>query len=248
MPAVKSLIRDFVTHSVSKAIEEFELASAVKHQGLKGKAREIFVQRVFRPLLSNDFGLGSGTITDRYDNQSGETDVVLYCPEIMPPIDAKEAAGYFAIEGCIYAFEVKSVVTANEIKDAITKGQKLDTLDSIYVTNDGPISTRPITVLFGFSSDLISGPDHEFKRFRNLIDAAGLNRFGVPPIRVSCVLGKGYWYFGERDVNGQKEGRWFRSGSGGKHPEFVALVAGVLNTIKGTSKNSSRQVATNLTR
>src|SRR5215469_3260690 len=44
---------------------------------------------------------------------------------------------------------------------------------------------------------------------------------------------------GERDVNGQKERRWFRSGAGGKHQEFVALVAGVLNTIRSEKAKRS---------
>jgi hypothetical protein len=228
MPIVKNLIRDFVTRDVSKAIESYKLAASLKHQGLKGKAREIFVQQLFRPLLSADFGLGSGTITDKYGNQSGETDVVLYCPEIMPPIDAKEPAGYFPIEACIYAFEVKSVVTAAELKDAIKKAQAIDRLESIHFTNRGPASTRPIVTLFGFSSDLKSGPEKEFARFKALIDVAGPNKFGLPSIRVFCVVGKGYWFWN----NG-----WHRLGIETKHAEVLGLVAGVLNSIRAEKQN-----------
>jgi hypothetical protein len=74
MPAVDNLIRDFVTQDISAALESFEITKKVEHQGLKGKAREIFVQRLFESLLSHDF-------------RSRETDVILYCPEIMPARD-----------------------------------------------------------------------------------------------------------------------------------------------------------------
>jgi Domain of unknown function (DUF6602) len=214
MPAVDNLIRDFVTQDISAALESFEITKKVEHQGLKGKAREIFVQRLFESLLSHDF-------------RSRETDVILYCPEIMPARDPDEAAGYFPVEACIYTIEVKSTVSKAEISDAIKKGQALDQLESI-----GPASTRPITVLFGFSSDLKSGPDQEFNRFRSMINEAGLNRFGLPSVRVFCVVGKGYWYFARGNVDGKDGLYWFSSGATGEHPEMRALISGMINTIR----------------
>jgi hypothetical protein len=67
---VDNLIRDFITQDISAALESFEITKKVEHQGLKGKAREIFVQKLFRSLLSHDFRFGSGTITDRYGKQA----------------------------------------------------------------------------------------------------------------------------------------------------------------------------------
>jgi hypothetical protein len=228
---VDNLIRDFVTQDISAAIQSFEITKKVEHKGLKGKAREIFVQKLFRSLLSNDFRLGSGTITDRYGKQARETDVILYCPEIMPARDPDAPAGYFPIEACIYTIEVKSTVTKAEISDAIKKGQALDQLEAVFNTMRGAVSTRPITVLFGFSSDLKSGPDEEFDRFRSLINEAGLSPLGIPPVRVFCVVEKGYWYFAP-EVGGKQGHSWFSSGTMGKHPEVRALIAGIINTIR----------------
>jgi hypothetical protein len=231
-----NLIRDFVTKDISGAIEDFEISKKVKHAGLKGKAREIFIQKLFRSLLSHDFRFGSGTITDRYGTQARETDVILYCPEILPARDADEATGYFPLEACIYTIEVKSKVTSEEISDAIKKGQALDKLDTVYFTNRGPGSTRPITALFGFSSDLKSPTNEEFKRFRSLIDKAGRDRFGFPPIRVFCVVGRGYWYFAPDKIDGNQVD-WFSSGTRGKHPEVRALISGMINTIRNEKLN-----------
>jgi len=213
-------------------MDSFERTRAVEHQGLKGKAREIFVKRLFQSLLSSDFQFGSGVITDRLGNQAKETDVILHCPEILPARDAREAVGYFPIESCIYAIEVKSVVTSKEIEDAIKKGQALDNLDSIYYTNNGPLSTRPITALFGFSSDLRSGPKEEFQRFKSLVNAAGIGRFGAPPIRVLCVAGKGYWYYGK--ANNSPTIQWHRTTDSGQYQyaEILSLIAGILNSIR----------------
>src|SRR6266508_4002978 len=232
MPAVDNLIREFVMQDISAALESFEITKKVEHQGLKGKAREIFVQKLFESLLSHDFRFGSGTITDRHGKQARETDVILYCPEIMPARDPDEAAGYFPVEACIYTIEVKSTVSKAEISDAIKKGQALDQLESIFFSNRGPASTRPITVLFGFSSDLKSGPDQEFNRFRSMINEAGLNRFGLPSVRVFCIVGKGYWYFAPGNVDGKDGHYWFSSGATGEHPEMRALISGMINTIR----------------
>ena len=134
MPAIDNLLRTLIIKDIESAMKEFEITRKIEHKGLKGKAREIFVKKLFEKLVSSDFQFGSGIITDRYGKQANETDVILHCPEVMPARDAREAVGYFPIESCIYAIEVKSTVTAQEIDDAIKKGQALDALESVYVT------------------------------------------------------------------------------------------------------------------
>lgn len=232
MPAIDNLIRDFVLQDIKIAMDSFELTKAISHQGLKGKARELFVERLFRSLMSNEFKFGSGVITDRFGNQASETDVILYSPEILPARDAEETVGIFPIESCIYSIEVKSRITSTEIDDAIKKGQALDKLDAFYFVNRGPLSTRPITVLFAFSSDLKSGPEEEFKRFKERIDVAGIGSLGVPPIRVLCVVGKGYWYYGPA-TNDPTFG-WRQTSASGQYQfaEVLSLASGILNTIR----------------
>jgi hypothetical protein len=143
MPAVDNLLRDLIIGDIAAAMESFEITKRIEHQGLKGKAREIFVKKLFQKLISDDFQFGSGIITDRYGKQARETDVVLHCPEIMPATDAREAAGYFPVESCIYAIEVKSTVTSQEIEDAIKKGQALEALDPLYFTERGRYPAGP---------------------------------------------------------------------------------------------------------
>jgi hypothetical protein len=223
-PPADNLIRDFVRRDISAAIQAFEITRKIEHQGLKGKAREIFVRNLFRSLLSNDFQFGSGVITDQFGKQAKETDVILYCPEVMPARDAGEAAGIFPIEACIYAIEVKSMLSATEITDAVEKGRALATLDCVFFNQLGPISSRPITALFAFSSDLRSDGDAEFERFYKIVDGAGKDRFGVPYVRVLCVVGKGYWYW--------IQDGWFRLGASGPLDEVVGLTAGLLNSVR----------------
>lgn len=219
-----NLIRDFVLRDIGASIEAFEITKKIEHRGLKGKAREIFVQQLFRSLVSDDFKFGSGVIIDQFGRQAKETDVILYCPEVMPARHADEASGIFPIEACIYTIEVKSVVTASEISDAIEKGKALAQLESVFFTAHGSLSSRPITVLFAFSSDAKSDADAEFKRFLKLVDAAGNDRFGVPYVRVFCVVGKGYWFW--------RPDGWFRTAHGGPFEEVLSLTGGVLNTIR----------------
>jgi hypothetical protein len=225
-----NLIRNFIRNDIAAAIRSFETTKRVKHRGLKGAAREIFVEKLFRSLLSDDFRLGHGVITDIAGKQARETDVILYCPEVMPAHSADEAVGYFPIEACIYTIEVKSKITAAEIKDAIKKGMALAVLDSMHHSHLPSISTRPITALFAFSSDLKSDGDAEFERFRNLIERAGPDRFGVPPIRVLCVVGKGYWFSHNQTSN---EWHWYKLGADqGKHGEVLGLISGIINSVR----------------
>jgi hypothetical protein len=227
-----NLIRDFARKDVANAIAAFESSRKIEHPGVKGRAREIFTQRLLRKFLSADFAFGSGIIIDRFGAQSSETDLILHCPEVLPPYLLDHTAGYFPVESAIYAFEVKSRLTNGEIADAVKKFARLDQLENLFHPQFDQLSSFPITVLFAFESDLKKSPQDEFERFKAALDNAGPNKHGVPVIRVFCVIGRGYWYHADAWINGKKRRGWWHIRADEDHNEVLGLVGGVINTVR----------------
>jgi hypothetical protein len=127
------IFRDHIINNIKKAMHDFSNATRVNHPGLKGRIREIVLSNLFRPILPLGMEIGNGKIIDYLDNQSRETDVIIYTRNILAPILYDEKTGMFPIESCIYAIEIKSKLTASEIKDSIAKGEDLRSLK--YMVN-----------------------------------------------------------------------------------------------------------------
>jgi hypothetical protein len=56
---------------------------------------------------------------------SHETDVVIYSAATLPPLLLEAGFGVYPAEACIYAIEVKSTLTADQLRDAIGKHRAL---------------------------------------------------------------------------------------------------------------------------
>ena len=65
-----------------------------------------------------------------------------------------------------------------------------------------------------------------------LLDAAGLGKFGIPPIRVLCIAGKGYWF--SQMVGNPPTIQWHWTAASGQfqYSEILSLITGMLNTIR----------------
>lgn len=223
------LFRNEAISQVRTALVRARDSGLLEHPGLTGRAREVFVKDLIRPILPPYVELGSGKISDSYGHLSSEVDVVIFSAATLPPLLFDAGFGVYPAEACIYAIEVKSVLSANQLKDAIEKHRLLkqlqylpSALNNIYQPI-GPPSPAVIPVLFAFGSDLAPDGKGELARYRELDPEADIN----PVIPVLCVAGRGYWWY---KPNEPAE-KWINHLPTEDNEEVVDFLGGVASTI-----------------
>lgn len=174
------------------------LAPRMQHAGLAGDVREIATKNCVQPFLTQSYQCGTGKVIDSRDAISDQIDIIVYHRKVAPPIMLDPRLGFFPIECVRYIFEVKSRLTAPEIRDANKKFTSIARLISFPKPQpDGTFKSgrKPATVLLAFDSD-ISGS--EIERYLKHTEIK------PPPCIALCVLGKGYWFWRENEWYGQE--------------------------------------------
>jgi len=212
---------DYIVNKISAAKKTADdLAKEVGHHGLEGQIRELALKECVEPFLTHSFQCSSGKMIDIFQSQSDQIDLIVYQTKAAPPILINKDLGFFPVECCRYAFEVKSTLTASQIKDAIKKFKSLWPLKSYPKRqDDGSIEDggpRPVAVLFAFDSDVSGSEITRFLKYESSVH---------PACTVLCVLGKGYWFF--------HGGRWhgFAADENEPYSEFCGFITGFMNTL-----------------
>ena len=200
-----------------------EAAAAAKElddSALVGRIREIALRDCILPYLTHSFRCGTGKIVDTTGYTTRQIDLVVYQTKLAPPLLLGEDIGIFPAECCAYAFEVKSTITAAEIRRAITTATSVRRLRRFPYKNErGEVRYRGSlpTVLFAFDTNMRGD---ELKRYLKYDTSP------VPMFTVLLVVGKGYWFW--------KDGRWFGATvEKFETPEgvFAGFIAGFTNTL-----------------
>ena len=216
--------RDLILARVQAAVGAAKAVTNITHKGLKGELREIVIRDLFYPLLPSDVGVGTGTIISANNRQSTQQDVVIFDKRILPPIVLEKSTGIFPIESALYAIEVKSKVTADEITTSHTSAR--DLMEFRYMSGDYDesgkatehIVTKVVSAVLAFDTDLTVGGKNDAERYDEIRGS------GDPAIRVICVVGRGYWYWFKN-----KWKTWERTY---EFQEVVGFIAGVMNTYR----------------
>ena len=223
------VIRAEFFNKVRSALVSARNAGQIDHSGVRGKAREIFVQDMLRPVLPPYVEFGSGKIADSVGNMSAETDVIIYSRQTLPPLLYESNFGIYPAEAVVYAIEVKSRLTLKEVRTTIEKFTRLRELQYLpSALNEryepiAPNSTPAIPCLFAFDTDIVGGGKDELERYRECDPNADVN----PIVPVFCVAGRGYWWF---KPNEPKE-KWIKHLPTDDNEEVVEFIGGVANTI-----------------
>lgn len=95
----------------------------------KGTSAESLCRELLRTYLPRRFELGHGEIIDARGNRSAETDLVIV-NEDHPVTFTPDLPGFFLVEGVSAAGEVKSILTASDLKDALKKSNRFKSLEA----------------------------------------------------------------------------------------------------------------------
>jgi hypothetical protein len=215
------IYRNRLINNIQYAIREAENAAHVNHPGLTGLIRELVASQIFAHIMPGGFEIGKGKLIDRNGKLSSEGDLLVYNHSILPPIMYSERDGIYPIESSYYAFEIKSQSTASNIQDAIRKGRAIIELD--YPTKEEKNNNRnasiTVMVFFAFGSDLAKNSS-EFDRYAKY-DPDWKND---PVIKVICVVGSGYWYYG-------KDSSWHFQPPTDSFDEVLCLITHIVNSL-----------------
>ncbi|MDV6348195.1 DUF6602 domain-containing protein [Nitrosomonas sp. Is35] len=210
----KSILSSRLVDVVDSCLREANSVGSIKHNGMVGKIREIFLTDLILPLLPDGFYAGTGKIIDRVGELSAETDIIIYNKSRFSPLLFDEKTGIFPIDCVYYAIEVKSTVTLKEVRDAIKKGESIRSL------NGPPIHH----VLFGFRTNLKKEKEKALLRIQE-----SQKEYEFPPVNIYCVVDAGYCYY-------EKEWKVFVSTD--RRAEVIGLLIGIVNTLVKTGIRS----------
>ncbi|WP_122313308.1 DUF6602 domain-containing protein [Pseudomonas coronafaciens] len=216
---VTSKYFDYIVEKVAAAKREADvLANGLNHHGLAGQIREIALRNCIAPFLTHSFSCGSGKVIDTFGRVSDQLDLVVYQRKAAPPIMFAHELGLFPVECVRYVFEMKSTLSATEIKDSLKKFNSVKSLRSYPRMLNGTVSygELPATVLFAFASDITGSEIDRYLKY----DAGE-----YPSATVLCVLGKGYWHWNDG---------WHGVVNTGCIPpmtEFATFITGFMNTL-----------------
>jgi hypothetical protein len=190
---VNTAYRDLALGRISSTIAAAQAVATVKHQGLKGQLREIFVRDLLRPLLPLYIGIGTGEIITADNNHSPQQDVVVYDTRLLPPFLADPSVGLFPVESVLYAIEVKSELNTSELKKVHENATVLKSFNYRPGRHDEALNPihhkllRLVAAVFAFSTDLTGNNASEAERYKRL------HGDEEPPIQQLCIAGKGAW-------------------------------------------------------
>jgi hypothetical protein len=148
-----------------------------------------------RPLLPSDVGVSSGILISASDDaQSGQQDIVIYDKRIIAPFLFQNGLGVFPVESVLFTIEVKSCLTATELRAAHCSAERILSLRQRtgHRDNSGAwvdkLGGLVAPLIFALDTDLSPNGQTEVERYKRLFS-------GTSPalIRGICVVGKGYW-------------------------------------------------------
>lgn len=140
----KNVIKSHATALVAGMLAESEALTGVVHPGHKGTCREILLADLLQKFLPSFLSLSTGIIVNSSgeslkEEQSNQTDIIIYDDRILPPFVQKGELGMVPVESVVGIIEVKTTLTKSELwKDNVDK----DTGDPLPPTGIIPAAQR----------------------------------------------------------------------------------------------------------
>ena len=119
----------------------------VNHVGERGRMNELALAGLLASFVPEGIGVGTGVLFDREDQQSNQTDVVLFDRANQPAIMAQTTEVLFPIEVALACIEVKTTLGSSEVKDCFKKRRGLQALQPLH-------GGHPPFVVLGYDAGL----------------------------------------------------------------------------------------------
>lgn len=154
--------------TISSALEMMRSVSGMDHTVVKGSLREVMLDELIRPMLPRTYGVGTGVIVDYQGEispsestappetpagQSGQQDLVVYDPEVLPPVLEMHRTGVYPIEAVLSVIEVTSNLDTAALKTIMWRALRLyslkytgDVIDAIAHRETDDNETKAVSI------------------------------------------------------------------------------------------------------
>ena len=155
--------------AIELALSRSKAAKELKHPGLRGRAREIFVKDILYPFLNTTLGVCTGIVVDSEGNSSRQIDIIIYDKTLIPSLMLTGEEGIVPYESVLATIEVKSKLTKKELEKAVNNARSLKALIPKFteVMPEVPIKSSPICCIFAYESTC--RPEYEKKRLQSVV-------------------------------------------------------------------------------
>lgn len=154
--------RMLLQNKISKVLADAKTTRQIEHPYLDGHLKESFISNLIRPLLNNNYCLGSGKVTDYKGSKSREIDVLIYSNSILPPF-------FFHEEEKVKVYPIESVLKCIEIKSLLNKQTLASTYQNYKYLEENLLLTS------GYFNDFDTPLPHVFGKPKYEIFSFGCN-------------------------------------------------------------------------
>jgi Domain of unknown function (DUF6602) len=214
-------------------------SSVIDHRLLKGEFRERRVIAGLRPFIPRRYEMTSGVVVNAEGNFSRQQDIILSDSVTVPPILAAGELGVHLVETVRGVIEVKSVATAQSMRDAVANIASVKKLMPDVPRAFTDISGQSIPIgdtfdkPFGGILFLESGAEDSVIRDAFLEEASKLKSYNRPNAAVVVNKFALLWSNQSEEVDALIEAQAFRATQLGFHRlEANALLAFYMVLVK----------------
>ncbi|MEU4980843.1 DUF6602 domain-containing protein [Streptomyces sp. NPDC021969] len=124
-----NIVEQYWSSAVSRLQAEVDgFNKLIGHAGEQGRENELSLARLLENLIPRRLGIGSGVVIDKENGRSKQTDIIIYDLADQPTLMAQSTQVIFPIEVVHATIEVKTTLTADEVKDCAEKKESIDSL------------------------------------------------------------------------------------------------------------------------
>ncbi len=120
-----NLIKRYSTALVEGLVGKISASSPLRHRLTKGELRELFVTNLLSPFLTKQFDIGSGVVINQKEEQSDQTDIIIYDNRILPPFIKEQHIGVYPAESVVGVIEVKTNLSKDALLSAEASASRL---------------------------------------------------------------------------------------------------------------------------
>ena len=171
-------------NQIATALRSAESVSEIGHAGARGRLREIFVQDLIEPFLPETWGVSTGIVicsdgTETTKSQSGQEDILIYDPSLLPPLIKRSEQAVLPIEAVLAIVEVKSVLSASDYSQAVKHSSEIRAMPTSLSLDAAALNILnqfryPLYHLYGFTSDISGEEKNEWDRLLEAHEKHGL--------------------------------------------------------------------------
>ncbi|TDB01947.1 DUF6602 domain-containing protein [Halomonas marinisediminis] len=138
----------------------YNATTEISHPGEKGAFRELFVRSLITSIIPFHYGVGSGTVVDKWGRQSPQIDLIIYDKRLLPPLLEEVGHGVYPFDSVLRLIEVKSTLKKSDFNqlEKICKSVCPSNPNGLKMASKGNLpggsSNYPFTSLIAYNTKI----------------------------------------------------------------------------------------------